>query len=62
MTKTRLFDVIPPDLYKEIDKDTPAVIEVYCWACKRMVPVFETTPDNRHDEDQGGCGCYIRQV
>ena len=32
----------------------------WCWACKKLVPVNEVTPGKRHDEDQGGCGCYIR--
>jgi hypothetical protein len=60
MSKTRLFDVIPPDSLKDYDKTTPVVMEIYCWACNRMVPIIETTIDKRHDEDQGGCGCYIR--
>ena len=32
----------------------------WCWACRRQIPVNEVTPGKRHDEDQGGCGCYIR--
>ncbi len=32
----------------------------YCFACKALVPESKITPDKRHDEDQGGCGCYIR--
>lgn len=33
--------------------------KVFCWACKREVPVTELTEEGRHDEDQGGCGCYL---
>lgn len=33
--------------------------KVFCWACKREVPVNELTDCGRHDEDKGGCGCYI---
>jgi 5'-deoxynucleotidase YfbR-like HD superfamily hydrolase len=32
----------------------------HCFVCKKLVPENEITPDKRHDEDQGGCGCYIR--
>lgn len=31
----------------------------YCWACKRDVPSGEITQGGRHDEDKGGCGCYL---
>lgn len=32
----------------------------WCWACQRYVLVTQITIDHRHDEDKGGCGCYIR--
>jgi len=60
MAKTRLFDIITPGVNSKDDKSKDVKIEVYCWACQRMVPITEITLDNRHDEDNGGCGCYIR--
>lgn len=33
--------------------------KVFCWACKKEVPVNELTDCGRHDEDKGGCGCYL---
>ena len=33
--------------------------KAWCWACKRFIPLGEFTPGGRHDEDKGGCGCYI---
>ena len=56
------------NVYDSIKKMTPEAItgdpestkSIDCWACKRPVPAHEITPGGRHDEDQGGCGCYIR--
>lgn len=36
--------------------------KIYCWACERHIPRTELTPGGRHDEDKGGCGCYIDTV
>lgn len=35
-------------------------LKLYCWACEKYVPAIEITPGGRHDEDCGGCGCYIK--
>ena len=31
----------------------------WCWACRREVLAHEVTSGGRHDEDKGGCGCYL---
>jgi 5'-deoxynucleotidase YfbR-like HD superfamily hydrolase len=34
--------------------------DMYCWSCHRIIPSSEITADKRHDEDKGGCGCYLK--
>jgi hypothetical protein len=34
---------------------------IWCWACKKEIPAGNYTPGGRHDEDQGGCGCYVHK-
>jgi hypothetical protein len=50
-------DKIPAGNRDEVEKPH------WCWACQRFTSRQEISLNglgDRHDEDKGGCGCYIR--
>ena len=47
---------LPPSQKREGERDPD---KAWCWACERFVPIEELTIGGRHDEDKGGCGCYL---